>query len=682
MASDPIILTLPSDASPELIARVREAFPEATVADAPVAPQIPVHLALEAALAEAVSAAGGLGSSLASWWSGIPGGSVTLVLICAALILAYGAERGVRALAERNLPVRPAPATYTARLRNGLLWLAGRLLLIGVFIVAARFVGRLILPEALGLRDLALDILWAVVFGRVIVIFIASLTAPRDPGRRLMGFPDRAAAEILRLATLIACIAVAIDILRAVLVDAAGTAPEVRLALIGLAIVKGIAAAVFFVSVNEPVAALMTSDNADGDADGDVDGDVDENVDGEAAASGWSVWAAKNWHWAFLLLILIDVPLKILGILDLLGPGATGGAGQVIFLVLVATLFVAGLATLRQEPEIERCGSMVQGGLVLAEGLAIVGTAVLLLLLWGIDPLMPREGATLAAMLSRIVEAAVIVVVGIALWRATVALIARRADDADEQDDGGDGMGGEGSRLETVVPILRGFALTLIAVTTGMSALAALGLNIGPLIASAGVVGLALGFGAQKLVSDVISGLFYLYEDAFRLGEYVVTEGGKGTVERISIRSVTLRHHNGPIYTIPFSAMGTIQNHSRDYVVMKFSFAVPDDTDVEMVRKLVKKAGQELATDPELEGKLISPLKSQGAISIRGRSFEIGCKFTARPGDQFVIRRKAFVVLQRALREKGVELFAPALTLSTDGFVPGQMGPSAPPDPA
>src|SRR3546814_20646940 len=83
-------------------------------------------------------------------------------------------------------------------------------------------------------------------------------------------------------------------------------------------------------------------------------------------------------------------------------------------------------------------------------------------------------------------------------------------------------------------------------------ALAALGVNIGPLLAGAGVVGLAVGFGAQTLVKDIITGLFYLVEDAFRKGEYIQCSGGKGVVEKISLRSVQLRHHTGPLHTIPF----------------------------------------------------------------------------------------------------------------------------------
>lgn len=255
---------------------------------------------------------------------------------------------------------------------------------------------------------------------------------------------------------------------------------------------------------------------------------------------------------------------------------------------------------------------------------------------------------------------------GFAVWRAVAAVLAtRRAQAAGEGESvGEEGGGSSGSRLETILPVLRGFALALVGLTTLFMALTALGVNIAPLLASAGVVGLAIGFGAQRMVADVISGLLYLYEDAFRVGEYIEVSGGKGSVERISIRSVRLRHPRGPVYTIPFSAMGTVQNHSRDWATMKFNFMVSSDTDVEMVRKVVKKVGEQMMVDPDLQGKIIVPLKSQGAVAISGAAFTIGLKFTAKPGEQFAIRRRAFAALQKALKEKGIELYRPELTLA------------------
>ncbi|MEL6574318.1 MAG: mechanosensitive ion channel family protein, partial [Pseudomonadota bacterium] len=532
----------------------------------------------------------------------------------------------------------------------GLRWLAGRLLMIALFAVLARLIGRMIVPPDEGAAQLGLSLLAAIVFTRGIAAFLEALAAPAAPARRLMGFGDAAAARAAKSAQVFVVLLFVVNVLRAMLGVSLGTAPEADLAKLLLIIAVTIGGGWFFLSVREDVAALMAPRD-------------------DAKMPGWIAFAARNWAYAFLALVILDAIIKAVGVLGLLGEAAkeSNGAGPVILTTVVVSLIVAGLTVWRQSLDAADASPWALGATVMVEGLAIIAAAILILGFWGIDPFAQNNESSAARLIAAVLEACAVVVIGVALWRTVTSLLVD-AEEAEEEGeaDGGDGMGGEGSRIGTVLPILRGFTLVAIGVTTTLTALAALGINIGPLVASAGVVGLAVGFGAQKLVADVISGAFYLYEDAFRVGEYVVSSEGKGTVERISLRSVTLRHHNGPIYTIPFSSMGTIQNHSRDYVVMKFRFQVPEDTDVEMVRKLVKKAGAEMAQDPELEGKLLAPLKSQGAIGIEGRSFVIGCKFTARPGTQFIIRRKAYVVLQKALREKGIELFAPQLTLAAE----------------
>ena len=655
MASGEVKITLPPDASSEMIDRVKEAFPEAALDTVePTADAVSKVGDAELAIAQAVEQAPRFGESLSTWSSSLPGGGlVTILSILAIILAAYAVEIVVRSATRRwnTMPVEGDAIPFQQRLVGAGSWFAARLLSLVVFVIAARIVGRLVLPSDEGIREIGLGLLEAVLFARLYIGLNEALLAPKTPNRRLMGFDDADAAFVMRAGIIVAVVAGLIRALRSIIMSAGGEGPEVAAPLLVLVFANCGIAIWYFLRIREPIARLVARLVKD---------PMREDF-------SWRHWFAERWHWAFMLCIVLDTLLKAIGVLGLLGSGAASGAGPVILVLALTVLIVAGLAVWRREREAEGSADWTIGLFVLVEGLAIVGGAILLLFLWGIDPLHSQAESGIARMLPSIVETAVIIVAGIALARAVTALLQQRASD-DGEEDGGDGMGSEGSRLETVVPIIRGFALAAVAITTGMMALSALGVSVAPLIASAGVIGLAIGFGAQKLVADVISGVFYLYEDAFRLGEYIVSASGKGTVERISIRSVTLRHHRGPIYTVPFSEMGTIQNHSRDFVVMKFSFAVPDDTDVEMVRKLVKKAGQQLAEDPELKDKLLAPLKSQGAISIQGRSFEIGCKFTARPGQQFIVRRKAYVILQQALREKGVELFAPTLTLENGTF--------------
>ena len=127
--------------------------------------------------------------------------------------------------------------------------------------------------------------------------------------------------------------------------------------------------------------------------------------------------------------------------------------------------------------------------------------------------------------------------------------------------------------------------MVTLMVMVSLSILTSLGVNIAPILAGAGVLGIAIGFGAQSLVKDVVSGIFFLVDDAFRVGEYVEIDQLRGTVERISIRSLQIRHHRGAVHTLPFGELKSLTNYSRDWVIMKLEFRVPFETDMKLVKK-------------------------------------------------------------------------------------------------
>ncbi|SFT84332.1 mechanosensitive ion channel family protein [Sedimentitalea nanhaiensis] len=224
-----------------------------------------------------------------------------------------------------------------------------------------------------------------------------------------------------------------------------------------------------------------------------------------------------------------------------------------------------------------------------------------------------------------------------------------------EQESAADGGGAGGSRLATVLPLLRVTAQIAIAVIFSLLAIGALGIDITPLLAGAGILGLAIGFGAQKLVADVVSGIFFLVDDAFRVGEYVEVDGTMGTVEKISIRSMQLRHHLGLVHTLPYGEIPKITNFSRDWVIMKLKFTVPFDVDPEKVRKIFKRIGQDLWADERFKGDFLEPFKSQGVSGIDDVGITIRGKFMARPGTQFMIRKEIYNRVQDAFAENGIE---------------------------
>ena len=218
-----------------------------------------------------------------------------------------------------------------------------------------------------------------------------------------------------------------------------------------------------------------------------------------------------------------------------------------------------------------------------------------------------------------------------------------------------EGGGASASRLATVLPLMRWAALSFIAVFTLMLALSQAGVDIAPLIAGASVFGLAIGFGAQKLVSDVVSGLFFLVDDAFRTGEFIDVGGTMGSVEKISVRSVQLRHHLGAVHTIPYGDISKVTNYSRDWVIMKLRFTVPFGTDPNKIKKIFKKIGQEMMEVPEFKEDFIEPFKSQGVLEFDDVGIVVRGKFMARPGRQFVLRKEIFNRVNKAFDEAGIE---------------------------
>ncbi len=276
--------------------------------------------------------------------------------------------------------------------------------------------------------------------------------------------------------------------------------------------------------------------------------------------------------------------------------------------------------------------------------------------LWGVSLRNLAEAGFGANIAANAVGFLLILALGYLAWEVTNLVINRRlAAEAPEGEAVVEGGGAGLSRLATVLPIIRMTLQATIIILTVLLALSQLGVNITPLLAGAGVLGLAIGFGAQTLVKDVVSGVFFLLDDAFRVGEFISVGNTMGIVSKISVRSLHLRQDTGPIHIIPYGSMSQLTNNSRDWVTMKLRFTVPFDTDQEKVRKLFKKIGQEMMEVPELAEVLINPFKSQGAADVTDVGIVIRGKFTTVPGGQFLIRKEVYSRVQKAFEENGIE---------------------------
>jgi small-conductance mechanosensitive channel len=295
----------------------------------------------------------------------------------------------------------------------------------------------------------------------------------------------------------------------------------------------------------------------------------------------------------------------------------------------------------------------------------IAGAALLLAHAWGIDLVeMSGRDTLLTRLLRGALSSVVILLVADLIWQVVKSLIDRRLSRAEALSPPGTEAAVRQARLRTLLPIFRNVIFVVLAVVAVMMALSALGVEIGPLIAGAGIVGVAVGFGSQTLVKDVISGIFYLLDDAFRVGEYITSGSYKGTVESFGFRSVKLRHHRGPIYTVPFGVLGAVQNMSRDWVIDKLTVGVAYDSDFDKAKKLIKQIGRDLAEDPEFAPHIIEPLKMQGVEQFGDYGIQIRLKMTTKPGEQFVIRRRALALIKKAFDENGIRFAVPTVQVA------------------
>ena len=295
----------------------------------------------------------------------------------------------------------------------------------------------------------------------------------------------------------------------------------------------------------------------------------------------------------------------------------------------------------------------------------IAGAALLLAHAWQIDLVEMSGGDTLLTRLLRgALGSVVILLVADLIWQVFKSLIDRRLNQSEALSPPGTEAAVRQARLRTLLPIFRNVIFVVLAVVAVMMALSALGVEIGPLIAGAGIVGVAVGFGSQTLVKDVISGIFYLLDDAFRVGEYIQSGSYKGTVESFGFRSVKLRHHRGPIYTVPFGVLGAVQNMSRDWVIDKLTVGVAYDSDFDKAKKLIKQIGRDLAEDSEFAPHIIEPLKMQGVEQFGDYGIQVRLKMTTKPGEQFVIRRRALALIKKAFDENGIRFAVPTVQVA------------------
>ena len=219
------------------------------------------------------------------------------------------------------------------------------------------------------------------------------------------------------------------------------------------------------------------------------------------------------------------------------------------------------------------------------------------------------------------------------------------------------------ARAQTMMPLIRNVLFIAIFIIAAIVALANMGMNVTPLLAGAGVIGLAIGFGAQSLVADLITGLFIIIEDSLAIDDYVDVGGHLGTVEGLTIRTVRLRDIDGIVHTIPFSEIKSIKNYSREFGYAIFRVNVPHTMDIDTAIKLMRDVGQKMRTDPLQRRNIWSPLEIQGVESFESGTAILRARFKTAPIKQWEVSRAFNLALKRQLDESGLDLATPRLSV-------------------
>jgi small conductance mechanosensitive channel len=221
----------------------------------------------------------------------------------------------------------------------------------------------------------------------------------------------------------------------------------------------------------------------------------------------------------------------------------------------------------------------------------------------------------------------------------------------------------DGRRFETLARVFRYISTIVIWLVAGMLVLSVLGISIAPILGAAGVVGIAVGFGAQSLIKDYFNGFFLLLENQIRHGDAVEISGKSGVVEDITLRHVALRDIEGNVHYIPNGQISIVTNKSRGYGYALIEFGVAYREDLDEVYRVTREAATLLRADPETGPKILEDIEIQGVQEWADSAVIIRCRFRTVAMEQWVVRRNFLSILKKAFDAHDIEIPYPHLTI-------------------
>ena len=399
----------------------------------------------------------------------------------------------------------------------------------------------------------------------------------------------------------------------------------------------------------------------------------------QRALASWALQLlAVSWHWLAMLyalgvfVVAIVRPGESLPFVALATFNTALIVGVAIFIAAMLTQWIGrGVPVperlLVRMPTLQlRLNTYVP--LILRIVRVVIGLVALFGVLWAWN--LANVFAWLASdggqwLLSATVDIAIVLLIALVAWLVATALIEAKLNSD---------TGMPSARMQTLLALFRNAIAIALLTITAMIILSELGVNIGPLLAGAGVLGLAIGFGAQKMVQDVITGVFIQIENAIHAGDVVTAAGVTGTVERLSIRSVSLRDLSGTLHVIPFSSVDIVSNYTRDFAYHKGEYGIAYRENVDDAIEQLKAAFDELAADPEYKDYILEPVEIPGVTALADSSVNIRVMIKTAPGHQWQVGRAYNRLVKMYFDRAGIEIPFPHTTLyfgvEKDGTAP------------
>jgi len=365
----------------------------------------------------------------------------------------------------------------------------------------------------------------------------------------------------------------------------------------------------------------------------------------------WAVWALNIHNGYSLLLQYFVGTIAVILIARIV---------TIVSLSLIDRGFSIGPEILQRFPGLEtRANRYLPMLRRIVAGIMAFIAFVAVLEVWGVDAIVWFYGGQIGSrLLSAFATVGIAALVAAAIWEVSNALLDRQINALSHE-----GHYARAARLRTFQPMLRTALLCLIVTVVGLTALSEIGVNVAPLLAGAGIVGIAIGFGSQKLVQDLITGLFLLLENGVQVGDNVSVAGLTGNVENVSIRTIRLRAGDGSVHIVPFSAVTTITNASRGAGNAAVSVNVAYKEDTDRVSQILHDIVAEMRKEAEYRMLIRGDLELWGIDKIDGAMATIVGQIRCTDGGRWPVQREFNRRMKRRFQECGIEIASTGQTI-------------------